>query len=88
LGSSDVMSNIADGVGNLFGGNPADEVPGALVGPAPAKAKPPTPINPTVNSIQSQVNDLARRRASTTLFTGGQGLLEKPSVASAVLLGR
>lgn len=32
-------------------------------------------------------DDMARRRASRTLFTGGQGVLDRPSTTSNTLLG-
>lgn len=32
-------------------------------------------------------NDMRRRQASQTLFTSGQGVLDTPLVASAILLG-
>ncbi len=56
-------------------------------------ARTPKPVQPTTKEriVSGELADekraMARRRASSTLFTGGQGVLDNPSVASSVLLG-
>lgn len=49
-------------------------------------------VPPKIGDVQTQQlgaqqQDLRRRYASRTLFTGGQGLTDSPSTASTVLLG-
>ncbi len=74
----------------LYGGNTQN----ALLGrtgednPGAASADPAaTPEEVAQDALNKERNDLKRKRASSTLFTGGAGTLDAPSVASSVLLG-
>lgn len=55
--------------------------------------KPAEPEEPAIEDQAAQAaqtrlkEDVKRRRASQTLFTGGMGLTDTPSTASSVLLG-
>lgn len=53
-----------------------------------AKVQPPNPGSVNQQSIAGQTADISRQmRASRTLFTGGGGLSDTPSLASNTLLG-
>ncbi len=47
----------------------------------------PSEANIRQDQLQSQLKDEQKQRASSTLFTGGSGLLDQPTTASHVLLG-
>ncbi len=49
--------------------------------------KPPDVANAQQTAFQQVENNLRRRRAFSTLFTGGQGTLDSPSTAPATLIG-
>ena len=61
-----------------------EQLQAATAGEDPEK---PSRSAANIDSLRLQRDSLARRRASRTLFTGGQGSLDQPSAASSVLLG-
>lgn len=54
--------------------------------PAPGPAEP-NPDQAKLDALAGQSEMLKKKRASSTLFTGGQGVLETASSASSTLLG-
>jgi len=55
--------------------------------PPPKNGLLPDPADARRAAFDEAKNELRRRRAYQTLFTGGQGLLDQASTASNVLLG-
>jgi hypothetical protein len=53
----------------------------------PKGPEPTTREQVTTGELKTEKDRLRRVRASQTLFTGSQGILERPSVASTTLLG-
>lgn len=90
MGSNSVVGQGLTGLGNLLGVNHSN---GTTQNDLFAQVKAPTALTPPKREdveggvIGDQVKDLQRRRASGTLFTGGQGVLDQPTTASTILLG-
>ncbi len=59
----------------------------AVTETAQTTIQPPNRASATTAALGEQNRMWERRRASQTLFTGGQGVLDQPSTASSYLLG-
>lgn len=74
---------------NSFG--PQNLIPKSIVPQKlpPAPKAPPGPNSGAAIGVANQqiAQDMQRRQGSQTLFTSGQGLLDTPLIASAILLG-
>lgn len=53
----------------------------------PEGIRAPDPKDAGKTALTAQAGNLKRKRASRTLFTGGQGVLDQPATASTTLLG-
>lgn len=75
--------------GHAFG--PQNLIPRSIVPQKPPSLvkPPPAPNRASATELANQqINqDMQRRQSSQTLFTSGQGLLDAPLIASAILLG-
>lgn len=89
------LGDIATSVGRLFGMSPKSN--GSLndllkqhqanEDSKNMRLQPPAWSTASLGATYGQLQDLGRKRASRTLLTGGQGVLDQPSTASSVLLG-
>lgn len=100
MGHNSVVSNVSKdiGIGTILGGPLGataqaagnlvkDLLPSNNIGSPTPPPTAPNPVAATMDSLQNQLNQEVRMRASNTLATGGTGLIQTPTTAGSMLLG-